>query len=412
MGNSESSSQFPPPPSDHDAKKFTERGRGGERESTESSSAGKALAAVAGGALLALGAYSLASPSDHDAKKFTERGRGGERESTESSSAGKALAAVAGPGGALLALGAYSLASSSSSDSDSSDEERAVAKMEKLRLGGFPTSYGSGNSDEPSFSRMIKILSYNVWFREDVEVHERMKAIGKIIQQHSPDVIFFQEVTPYIYDIFQSSNWRKAYECSVLPEQAKNRRYFSMLLSKLPVTQFRSKRFENSTMGRELCVAAIEAGAGKKLIVATSHLESPTPGTMNSAERVAQAEEALRLLNFADNVVFGGDMNWVEAPNADGPFPLLDGWYDPWSVLKPGEDGWTYDVKSNGMLRGMRPFRTRLDRFACKLADFKPVGIRMVGTEAIPGISWYNKGKVLPVLPSDHYGLLLTICPV
>ena len=28
----------------------------------------------------------------------------------------------------------------------------------------------------------MKILSYNVWFREDLEVHKRIKAIGDLIQ--------------------------------------------------------------------------------------------------------------------------------------------------------------------------------------------------------------------------------------
>lgn len=38
----------------------------------------------------------------------------------------------------------------------------------------------------------LKILSYNVWFREDLEMHSRMKAIGDLIQLHSPDFICFQ----------------------------------------------------------------------------------------------------------------------------------------------------------------------------------------------------------------------------
>lgn len=38
----------------------------------------------------------------------------------------------------------------------------------------------------------LKILSYNVWFREDLEVHKRMNAIGELIQHHNPDLIFFQ----------------------------------------------------------------------------------------------------------------------------------------------------------------------------------------------------------------------------
>lgn len=41
-------------------------------------------------------------------------------------------------------------------------------------------------------SKVLKILTYNVWFREDLEMHERMKAIGDLIELHSPDIICFQ----------------------------------------------------------------------------------------------------------------------------------------------------------------------------------------------------------------------------
>jgi len=38
----------------------------------------------------------------------------------------------------------------------------------------------------------FKILSYNVWFREDLELHKRMEAIGDLVQLHSPNFICFQ----------------------------------------------------------------------------------------------------------------------------------------------------------------------------------------------------------------------------
>ena len=41
-------------------------------------------------------------------------------------------------------------------------------------------------------SSAIKILSYNVWFAEDLEVHRRMQAIGDLIRLHTPDVICLQ----------------------------------------------------------------------------------------------------------------------------------------------------------------------------------------------------------------------------
>jgi hypothetical protein len=48
---------------------------------------------------------------------------------------------------------------------------------------------GTGSGTLPS---SLKILSYNVWFREDLEMHKRMKALGDLIQLHSPELICFQ----------------------------------------------------------------------------------------------------------------------------------------------------------------------------------------------------------------------------
>ncbi|CAK7351375.1 unnamed protein product [Dovyalis caffra] len=261
------------------------------------------------------------------------------------------------------------------------------------------------DADSAAVRGSFKILSYNVWFREDLEMHKRMKALGELIQLHSPDVICLQEVIPDIYSIFQQSSWWKAYQCSVSSEEASARGYFCMQLSKLPVKSFSSKPFRNSIMGRELCIAELEVPGNKSLVVATSHLESPCPAPpkwdqMFSKERVDQAKEAINLLKKNSNV-----------------FPFPDGWVDAWVELKPGDNGWTYDTKSNQMLSGNRTLQKRLDRFICNLHDFKISKIDMIGKEAIPGLSHIKEKKVrkevkkleLPVLPSDHYGLLLTI---
>lgn len=195
-----------------------------------------------------------------------------------------------------------------------------------------------------------------------------------------------------------------------------------MQLSKLPVKSYVSRPFQNSIMGRELSVAEIQVQPDTTIVVATSHLESPCPGPptwdqMFSKERVVQANEAVKFLEKYQNVIFCGDMNWDD--KRDGPFPLLDGWTDAWTELWPGEVGWTYDTKSNKMLSGNRALQKRLDRFVCKLKDFKIGTIEMIGKDAIPGLSYVKEKKVkgvvkemeLPVLPSDHYGLLLTIYP-
>ena len=60
----------------------------------------------------------------------------------------------------------------------------------------------------------IKFMTYNVWFREDVVVYKRMQAIGRLVEEHRPDVIFFlvQENTLYTQCIFESFAWWKDYQ--------------------------------------------------------------------------------------------------------------------------------------------------------------------------------------------------------
>ncbi|BBH00725.1 endonuclease/exonuclease/phosphatase family protein [Prunus dulcis] len=132
------------------------------------------------------------------------------------------------------------------------EENRSFGEREMRALEG--TSFGSSGVGLTT----LKILSYNVWFREDLEVHKRMKALGDLIQQHCPDLICFQEVTPNIYDIFRQSGWWKMYQSSVSNQMADSRPYFCMQLSKLRVKSFSCKPFGYSAMGRELCVAEVE----------------------------------------------------------------------------------------------------------------------------------------------------------
>ncbi|KAM0880981.1 hypothetical protein ACQ4PT_033216 [Festuca glaucescens] len=273
----------------------------------------------------------------------------------------------------------------------------------------------AANRDKKTF----KIMTYNVWFREDIEVRRRMDALGGLIQYHSPDLICFQVCTPYIYQLLQSSNWWQEYKCSLSSEESMRRHYYCMQLSRFPVKFNGGIPFSNSTMARELCKVDVDTGQHINLMLATSHLESPCPAPprwdqMYRRERVLQAKEALRILGAYSNVIFCGDMNWDDKGMA---IPSPDSWIDAWVELKPGENGWTYDTEANAMLSGNRNQQKRLDRFVCKLVDFKIKDIEMIGQDMIPG-ALYHKDKIvgkefrkmdLPVLPSDHFGLVLTV---
>ena len=62
--------------------------------------------------------------------------------------------------------------------------------------------------------------------------------------------------------------------------------------------------------------------------------------------------------------------------------------------------------------------RVRLDRALLRLTHWQAESVRLVGTEALPGVTRRRAGgerapagdaPPVPVLPSDHFGLLLTL---
>ena len=141
--------------------------------------------------------------------------------------------------------------------------------------------------------------------------------------------------------------------------------------------------------------------------VATTHLESPTGwDQLFSEQRVAQCRQASAVLDKAreGDVLFAGDMNW--GPN-DGPPPLPAGWSDAWLHLHSEDAGLTYDPRSNPMLKKGNRIRRRLDRVFVRLRHWRLHSMELVGREALPGLDYDGR----PVLPSDHFGVLLVLRP-
>eukprot|EP00959_Pyramimonas_sp_CCMP1952_P313875 6570700-Pyramimonas_sp.AAC.1 len=109
-------------------------------------------------------------------------------------------------------------------------------------------------------------------------------------------------------------------------------------------------------------------------------------------------------------------MNWdggLDGSGRDGRPPLGERWVDVWEQCRPGDPGHTLDTKANPMLT--YSLRKRLDRVFCCLGHFELVNVEMVGTEPIEGVTYdkmvRGKPKSLPVLPSDHFGLVVTLKP-
>ena len=260
----------------------------------------------------------------------------------------------------------------------------------------------------------IRLLTYNVWFG-DVATVERLEALGKVIEECDPHALCLQEVTPQAMFVLRSQAWWERYVVGPKPPLQE---YFSMMLFKRTVRSEAVKRdqypFRNSQMGRYLdAVSYMCPSSLRTFAVGSSHLESYINANRTSAkERRVQIAECFSWLNKHENAIFMGDTHWDDK---DGDVPLPPEWRDAWLDMHPNDPGYTYDARKNAMLRGY--LRKRLDRAFVKLKHFDVKSIEMVGTQPIPGVTYHktvsNRGKAeiieLPVVPSDHFGLLLTL---
>jgi len=79
---------------------------------------------------------------------------------------------------------------------------------------------------------------------------------------------------------------------------------------------------------------------------------------------------------------------------------------DAWPEMHPGDLGYSYDTESNAMIkRGPWSLQLRLDRAFFKSNQWLLESIELLGKDAIEGVKYEGK----PVLPSDHFGLLVKL---
>ena len=209
------------------------------------------------------------------------------------------------------------------------------------RVGGKgPTAAATDTSAVAASQPMaaLRVLSQNIWFAEQCR-EQRAQALGSLVERLDPHVVALQEVTPPQEMLFRRSDWWKRY-MSVSPvfdderSAALDPEYYTLLLVRTsgedspPVVRGSTKRvpFSSSVMGRDLVSVTLNVGGGKRVRVATSHLESPLthlqPKQWMVTQRQTQLRELTRVLEGvrasggADCVLWCGDSNWTEERGA------------------------------------------------------------------------------------------------
>ncbi|HVZ32064.1 MAG TPA: endonuclease/exonuclease/phosphatase family protein [Polyangiaceae bacterium] len=236
----------------------------------------------------------------------------------------------------------------------------------------------------------MRVATFNVWF-DPFENEMRCRAVLDILERESPDVIALEEVTqPFLEALLETSWIRSHYAVSRLWLDP-TVRYDVVMLSRLPA-RFTAHAL-TSQMGRMLHTLELETTEGC-IAVAGVHLESMKEMT---PVRLTQIDECLPVLCRAPTAIWIGDFN--AAPDSQEDARIRAAFRDAWAELL-ADPGYTRDTTHNAMLARIKEDRhQRIDRIFLKSDHFRPLSIRMLGTEPIEGTA----GRVFP---SDHFGLV------
>ena len=359
------------------------------------------------------------------------------------------------------------------SDSDDDDSEKStstsinipVSRKRKETLSKYKKSQTSSSSTSTSSSsasirssekmKAFSICSYNIWFGEP-HPSQRMSKISEIISELSPRPTFLglQEVTPALLrdlsPLLQSMGYRiicqegVAYGCALgilTGATVGSKDNDSSPSARVISSGF--QRYAMTQMERGLLWVIANVESVGEVLFSTTHLESYIRENDGSREREMQIEEAGRfcLEKVSEKAslkccMITGDLNWDdERKRSTGTDKNLlsvmndasrtcssrDGsqWSDAWSETQPGKEGYTYDSKTNPMLKGN--LRRRFDR-CLVLSPSNSIAIRstdLIGKEEIVGLKWkkesqkWSYGKPVgvyyderPLAPSDHFGLV------
>jgi endonuclease/exonuclease/phosphatase family metal-dependent hydrolase len=240
----------------------------------------------------------------------------------------------------------------------------------------------------------MKILSYNIWFSNDL-IDERYNALLDLIKEENPDVICLQETTMYIFNKLITDLDTYKYFYPLVLTQA----YDCIIISRFNIEWSITMPYTYTTMGRKLICIEIKDEKKKSYIIANSHFESefkaPVDGILQNKNKLYQYQFACEFLNSIGDkmpVIMCADSN-VQSYEEEKYFCE---WNDAYIINgKDREQEYTYDYTSNEYLYERKiHYRGRVDRIMynnnVKLKSYKLI-----------------KKTEKRIEISDHHGILV-----
>jgi endonuclease/exonuclease/phosphatase family metal-dependent hydrolase len=249
----------------------------------------------------------------------------------------------------------------------------------------------------------LKISTFNVWFDRFYFV-DRVNEIINILKSSNTHIICLQEVTPQFINLLARNDWIQK-ECYISDYNGSCfNMYGLMTISRIPIESVSIHSFP-TMQGRNVQILNLNI-FNKKVAIANVHLES-----LNSRDlRETQLFLTQQFIQNSEFSIILGDFNFDSKRNyilEETPLEndvlkkyKLDSYLDSWEILNPNDPGFTFDSENNSNIEQFE--QMRYDRILVKKSnEWKMKSMEMIGTSYI--------SDEIPIYPSDHFGLVLTL---
>ncbi|RYH30927.1 hypothetical protein EON65_03865 [archaeon] len=268
-----------------------------------------------------------------------------------------------------------------------------------------------GNSKPTALPSQLSfnLMSYNIDGLNEDALDERWMGVRNIVIRENPDIIFFQEVTPYLFPKVSQLKG-VGYVCSdSIASYSALGHYFTVILVKQPwltsantTATFNRLAYSGqakSLQGRNIISCNLKTSSGVEILLLNLHLEScgKAMESPESATRVNQLVTALRMVSTHPGpALCGGDLN---LRNEEATVALRGcSVVDAAELLRIDKKKW-----NTWYCPGKPMVACRFDRlYSNDVNRLQPVSMRIVGDEEVVYASACSYKTF-----SDHRGLVV-----
>lgn len=243
----------------------------------------------------------------------------------------------------------------------------------------------------PQPSKSLTLLTYNIAMSAPRQA-ERTPVILELLKQSNADVIALQEASiEFIVALSEQPWFKDTYSLTKLKDTDSAVRGV-IVCTKLPIEKWEYRVLPGPQ--QRAAVLIHTTYLGKKMFIATTHLESPLNASKIRAE---QLKLLMQRLNEAEEAILLADLNFGDDAPHEAVF-IIPAYVDAWRVLHPSSSGFTFDLDQNPEARTaafIGETSRRLDRILVRSNRLKPKTAELIGMRT---------GNAVP--PSDHFGVL------